>query len=308
MDEDPVISSDIPSVSLVGLGRMGNAIAEAFLQSGHRVVVWNRSIAKAEPLSALGAIVATSAAECIQLTKLTVVCVVDSCALKDILMNCDATVCSGRTIVNYTSGSPTQIREVEALIKERGFSSYVQGAIEAMPECIGSTETVIWHSGDADCFESAKPILSALGKVLYIDSNPLSASMRELVLGTCLFSLAAGFCQAIALLKSIDGFEYGQTERFATEVAIPTIEQSTYMLHQIAQQTDAQNYVTQGSGATLGLLQVALENITRANDEQGISSVVLEPILELIRARVVDGGRDDGMGAIIDLFKKPNNK
>jgi 3-hydroxyisobutyrate dehydrogenase len=43
----------------IGIGRMGHAMAERLAKSGADLTVWNRTRAKAEPLAALGAKVAT---------------------------------------------------------------------------------------------------------------------------------------------------------------------------------------------------------------------------------------------------------
>ncbi|MER7078809.1 NAD(P)-binding domain-containing protein, partial [Saccharopolyspora kobensis] len=40
------------AVSVLGLGDMGTALADALLAAGHRVTVWNRTAARAEPLVA----------------------------------------------------------------------------------------------------------------------------------------------------------------------------------------------------------------------------------------------------------------
>ena len=42
-------------IAMVGLGRMGGNMARRLLRGGHRVVVWNRTFAKAEELGAEGA-------------------------------------------------------------------------------------------------------------------------------------------------------------------------------------------------------------------------------------------------------------
>ncbi len=42
-------------IAMVGLGRMGGNMARRLLRGGHRVVVWNRTFAKAEELGAQGA-------------------------------------------------------------------------------------------------------------------------------------------------------------------------------------------------------------------------------------------------------------
>ncbi|MGV7904205.1 NAD(P)-binding domain-containing protein, partial [Mycobacterium kansasii] len=43
------------TVTILGLGAMGRAIAAAFVDAGHRVTVWNRTPGKADRLVARGA-------------------------------------------------------------------------------------------------------------------------------------------------------------------------------------------------------------------------------------------------------------
>jgi 3-hydroxyisobutyrate dehydrogenase len=44
-------------IGWIGTGRMGSAMAERLVRAGHRVSVWNRTRAKAEPFAGLGAMV-----------------------------------------------------------------------------------------------------------------------------------------------------------------------------------------------------------------------------------------------------------
>ena len=55
--------SDYRSVGWIGIGRMGYAMAERLAKAGADLTVWNRTRAKAEPLAALGAKVATDITE-----------------------------------------------------------------------------------------------------------------------------------------------------------------------------------------------------------------------------------------------------
>ena len=53
-------------VSVIGLGAMGSALAEALLKSGLSVTVWNRSPARADALVAKGAVAAGSVNEAVE--------------------------------------------------------------------------------------------------------------------------------------------------------------------------------------------------------------------------------------------------
>jgi len=52
-------------VAILGLGRMGSAIAERLLDTGHSLVVWNRSAGKAKSLLDRGAVWAATPQEAV---------------------------------------------------------------------------------------------------------------------------------------------------------------------------------------------------------------------------------------------------
>lgn len=56
-------ADNAPTIGWIGTGRMGYAMAQRLLSAGHKVSVWNRTRAKAEPLEAYGATVVSSIAE-----------------------------------------------------------------------------------------------------------------------------------------------------------------------------------------------------------------------------------------------------
>ncbi|WP_313958131.1 NAD(P)-binding domain-containing protein [Paenibacillus sp. Y412MC10] len=62
-------------MSVIGLGMMGSALAQAFLMEGSRTTVWNRTPDKAETLAAQGAVAAGTVAEAIAASPLIVICV-----------------------------------------------------------------------------------------------------------------------------------------------------------------------------------------------------------------------------------------
>ena len=73
------------NVSVIGLGPMGIALAQALISAGHNVTVWNRTASKAEPLIKDGAALAPSVASAVGASPVVIVCVADYAASHSLL-------------------------------------------------------------------------------------------------------------------------------------------------------------------------------------------------------------------------------
>lgn len=69
-------------VGIAGLGRMGAAIGARLMESGHPVVVWNRSREKTKPLADAGATVAASPAELARMAECIITILTDAAAIE----------------------------------------------------------------------------------------------------------------------------------------------------------------------------------------------------------------------------------
>ncbi|HEX2140231.1 MAG TPA: NAD(P)-binding domain-containing protein, partial [Woeseiaceae bacterium] len=148
-------------VSVIGLGAMGSAIAAALLNGGFEVTVWNRTAAKAAPLARLGARAATAPAAAVANSPLTIVCVDDYAATREVLDTAAVIAALGeRAIVQFSTGTPDDAREGERWARRHG-AEWLDGAILAYPREIGES-ALVFISGDAAPFERHRPVLSAL--------------------------------------------------------------------------------------------------------------------------------------------------
>lgn len=94
------------SVTVLGLGRMGAAIAEVFVRNGHPTTVWNRTPGKAIHLDELGARRTDDVAEAVAAGELIVTVLADTAAAGDQLVPLGAAL-RGRTVLNVATGRPT---------------------------------------------------------------------------------------------------------------------------------------------------------------------------------------------------------
>ncbi|HYD41650.1 MAG TPA: NAD(P)-binding domain-containing protein, partial [Anaeromyxobacter sp.] len=72
-------------IGFVGLGTVGEPIANNLRKAGHEVTVWNRTPAKANHIVSKGGKLATSARECAAGRDLVFTCVADERALDAVL-------------------------------------------------------------------------------------------------------------------------------------------------------------------------------------------------------------------------------
>jgi 3-hydroxyisobutyrate dehydrogenase-like beta-hydroxyacid dehydrogenase len=190
-------------VSVIGLGAMGSALARTLLHNRHRVTVWNRTSAKAEPLVRDGAVLAASAALAVDASPIIIVCVDDYEVTNRILDTKEiASGVAGRVLVQLSTGTPREARESELWARERS-ADYLDGAIQATPSQMGRPDTTIFVSGAESAFRRSEPILKSLGgTVIYLGEQVGSASALDCAVLSSLFGAIFGFLHGSRICES----------------------------------------------------------------------------------------------------------
>jgi 3-hydroxyisobutyrate dehydrogenase-like beta-hydroxyacid dehydrogenase len=127
------------TVSFLGLGEMGSALARAALSAGHPTTVWNRSPDKAIALIDAGGRAVKTAAEAIEASDLIVMCLFDHRSVHEVLDPL-ADRLAGRHLINLTTTSPEGARELAQWAAGVG-ADYLDGGIMATPEMIGTQQS-----------------------------------------------------------------------------------------------------------------------------------------------------------------------
>lgn len=192
-----------PTVTVLGLGGMGSALARALLRGGCNVTVWNRTPSRASPLLLNGARLAASAREAIALSELVIICVLDHRASHSLLESEGvAQGLSGKTIVDLTSATPDEMVSQQALVCSRG-GRFISGGILALPAGIGRQDTLILYAGDAGALELHRAALTCLGGELeYMGPDPRAAVHAYSTLGLFLEATVALFLEASTMARS----------------------------------------------------------------------------------------------------------
>ena len=126
------------TVSVLGLGRMGSALATALVNEGYDVTVWNRSDKPAPPNTKR----VTTPEEAFD-ADVVVTCLSTYDVQKPLL---SAKI---KTLVNLTSGTPEEARATARWAAQNGVE-YVDGVIMAVPQQIGTKQARILYSGQSE--------------------------------------------------------------------------------------------------------------------------------------------------------------
>ncbi|MFG3188081.1 NAD(P)-dependent oxidoreductase [Streptomyces omiyaensis] len=282
-------------VSLLGLGAMGGALAEALVKAGLRTTVWNRSAGKADALVAHGAVEAASAAEAVRASRLVVVCLFDHDSVHEVL---DPLVgdLAGRTLVNLTTTKPEQARQLAAWAAEAGVA-YLDGGIMAVPSMIGRPEASILYSGSEEVFRRHEALFGLWATGTYYGEDAGLASLYDFALLSSMYVMFAGFLHGAALLAPA-GVSAG---RFA-QMAAPWLTAMTGGFAGFAEVVDGGDYTVAGQQSlefsNLGLF-------VEASAEQGVSAEPIAMVQRLIQRQVDAGHGTEGFARIIESLKNP---
>ncbi|SDN76580.1 NAD(P)-dependent oxidoreductase [Lentzea jiangxiensis] len=280
------------AITVLGLGNLGRALAEAFLRGGHSVTVWNRSAAKASELAVGGAVVAPTVAEAVASADLVVVAVLDHPAAREVLRGADV---RGRALVNVTSGTPEEAREMARWAAEQG-AEYLHGAVYAVPQTIGTAESSINYSGSSAVPARWREVLGLLGKVTLLGDDAGRASGYDVAILSAMYGLLGGFLHAAALARS-GGIRVAEL----TPVLLSWLADLQPALVTFADEIDSGSYAAGES--SLAMNQTGLGMLLRAARAQGVPFAALESVKELVDRQVAEGHGTDSFARAVESFE-----
>ena len=269
------------AITVLGLGNLGRVLTETFLRAGHPVTVWNRSAARASELKESGASLAGSVAEAVAASDLVIVAVLDKQAAQQVLNGVDV---RGRALVNLTSGTPDDARELADWAAENG-AEYLHGAVYAVPQTIGTDASAIIYSGSSAVHERWQKQLALLGKVTFLGVDAGRASGYDVAILSGMYGLIGGFLHAAALARA-NGIKAGEL----TPMLWSWLTDLQPALATFAEEIDGGTYA--GGESSLAMNQSGLATLIRAATAQGVPFAALDSLKALVDQQV-DAGRGE---------------
>ncbi|MEU1523791.1 NAD(P)-binding domain-containing protein [Nocardia rhamnosiphila] len=281
-------------VAVLGLGLMGSAIAKTFLAAGYPTVVWNRTGAKADALVELGAGRAASAAAAVAAAPLVVVSLLDDDAVEAALRDTGPRL-RGRVLVNLTSSTPEQSRK-RAEWAGRHAAEYVDGAVMAVPQGIGTPDALLLYSGSESGYRAAEPALSALAeKGTYLGADHGRAAAFDASLVSVFWLSFFGVSLGIALAEA-EGIKGSELVPFTPAV----VSLLPDMAAQTAAQVEAGHYP--GDDTSISSAYTAFTTLREVIARHGIDTGVLDATGEVFRRALAAGHGAEGLARLVPVL------
>ena len=284
-------------VTVIGLGAMGSALAKAFVQAQHDVVVWNRTPSRMAPLISLGASGLVSLPDALRSSPVIVVCIDNYAATKALLSAADVEhALKGKTLVQLSTGTPKEARESEVWLKGLG-ATYLDGAILPYPEDIGADDAKILIAGPQDAFQSHEPLLACLaGDLRHVGENIAAAAVLDMAF------LTQELC---GYLGALHGAQVCQSEGVPADTLAalyPERDPSGKLLSKIG----AGAY--DDPGATLVVWNAALSRILEQGRERGINIEIPNLISSLFERAIAAGHGESDVAAVIEVLRSKDGR
>ncbi|MQY15354.1 3-sulfolactaldehyde reductase [Streptomyces sp. RB5] len=180
-------------IAFLGLGSMGLPMARRLLDAGHRLTVWNRTAARADPLVAAGARSARTPAEAVGGAGVVITMLADAAAVDAVLADAAPALGAGTTVVDMSTIGPGAVRDLAARLPAG--VALVDAPVMGSTPRAAAGELTILAGGDADAVE---PVLAVLGTVTRC-GPPGSGAALKLVVNTAVISAVTAVAEALAL-------------------------------------------------------------------------------------------------------------
>jgi 3-hydroxyisobutyrate dehydrogenase-like beta-hydroxyacid dehydrogenase len=181
------------NVAIVGLGRMGRALARRLLDQGHDVAVWNRSNGPVQEMAGAGATALGELGAAWDGGRPVITFLADDAAVEQVCGDLIAAAPSGATLIEMSTISPPASARVAQAAQARGVR-YLRAPVSGNPSVITAGNLGIMVSGERAVYDDVHPLLLAIGPKVYYVGDAEQARVLKLVLN----SVIAGTTQLLA--------------------------------------------------------------------------------------------------------------
>jgi 3-hydroxyisobutyrate dehydrogenase-like beta-hydroxyacid dehydrogenase len=283
-------------LAVLGMGRMGHALAERLLGGDHEVTVWNRTPHKADDLVAKGAREAATPAAAAKETEATFTSLADDDAVRTVVTG-EKGVAAGLgegVLVDVSTVSPQTTADLSETVGGRMLASPILGS----PTAVVTGEAAYLIGGTRDLYDRLAPAYDVLAEArrrVYVGDDARAATTLKLISNYLLMSGVATLAEAVATAQAV-----GLPDELIRDYLgqLPLVAPALHNRLDDIISGDHDGWFS----TTLGAKDVRLaEDLARSHG-------VLLPLAEAVKRRFEEaaarGWADADIGAVVELLRK----
>ncbi|CAF4993672.1 unnamed protein product [Rotaria sp. Silwood1] len=213
--EKEIASKQNFTVAVLGLGAMGNGIAENILKNGYKLVVWNRTQSKTKALVDAGSISVATLREAAQQCDVIISCVFDDKSVFDIVQSENgllAGIQKDSIHISATTISPMAATQLTKLHQEKGVHYISEpdkliSPLQAFSHVLGRPDVAAagkprtFLSGSQSVIDKITTIVECYcgGGLIHVGEDPAHACVMKLSANLCVASIIDMYGKIYAL-------------------------------------------------------------------------------------------------------------
>jgi len=209
-------------IAFLGAGMMGQPIARNFLRGGHAVTVYNRTLEKARPLEALGAVLAATPEEAAAGVDVIISSLINDDASRATWNGPEgalqAELKPGAYAIEMSTVSLAWVSELDELARARGLH-FLDCPVAGRPDVAESGQLKVFAGGSAEDVDAIRPVLEAISKTVMhvggigrgITFKLIYNVMGAIQVAACAEGMQACEAAGIDIAVAAEGFSTGAT-------------------------------------------------------------------------------------------------
>jgi 3-hydroxyisobutyrate dehydrogenase len=194
---------DTTSVAVLGTGTMGAAMARNLSAAGFDVRAWNRTRAKAEPLSADGVRVAADAAEAVRGADVVLTVLYDAPSVLEAMSAAAPGLGEGTVWAQASTVGPEGLPALEEFAAQQGLL-FLDTPVLGTKEPAEQGKLTVLVAGPDEAADAAAGVFGAIGaKTLRLGTESGGASRFKLVFNNWVLAVINGAAETLALAEGL---------------------------------------------------------------------------------------------------------
>lgn len=273
---------------------MGFPMSLNLIRAGHNLTVWNRSVEKAKPLVAKGAVLAHTPAEAVADAEFVITMLADGFTTGALVNDPDvqAALRPGAIWLEMSSAKPEHSREQAEVLAELSVG-HLDAPVSGGTKGAEAGTLAIMAGGPDEAFAAARNVLSAMGNAVHVGpsgSGQLSKLANQAIVAVTISAVA----EAMLLVQQ------GGADPAAVRLALKGGFADSVILQQHGKR------MTDGDFEPGGLTRFQVKDLNNTLDEAAALGLQL-PATETVRDRfqhfmdTLDGADKDHSGLYLEL-------